>query len=347
MSQVVVVGGGMAGVACAMELGDKGIEVLLVDRNDYLQFQPLLYQVASSQLPAEDVARPLSEVFADHPTVAVVRSSVTAIDFGTRRVTTESGTFGGVDYLVLAAGAQAELLRRHRRRRTFVPAVFRRRCRTAPPAPARSAAGALRTRAPPPEPLNVVIVGGGPTGVETAGAIAELFNALRADGRLGEPGLGAPGRPRQGVAESVLRQVPRVRAGEADRPRRQGHLRRRRHQGRTRNGRAVRRFHPADPNGDLGWRRVGIRRSPASTGATPGRGGRIDVDAGPFGARLRRRLRGRRRRQHPGSRRPRVTAAGFGRPAVREVGGQATSVGADQRPARPRRSTTTTRASWR
>ena len=89
MSQVVVVGGGMAGVACALELGDKGIEVLLIDRNDYLQFQPLLYQVASSQLPAEDVARPLSAVFADHPTVTVVRSPVTAIDFGARRVTTD------------------------------------------------------------------------------------------------------------------------------------------------------------------------------------------------------------------------------------------------------------------
>ena len=48
----------MAGAACASELGRKGVEVLLIDQNDYLQFQPLLYQVASSQLPAEDVARP-------------------------------------------------------------------------------------------------------------------------------------------------------------------------------------------------------------------------------------------------------------------------------------------------
>ena len=59
MTKVVVVGGGMAGVACAAELGDKGVDVLLIDQHDYLQFQPLLYQVASSQLPAEDIARPL------------------------------------------------------------------------------------------------------------------------------------------------------------------------------------------------------------------------------------------------------------------------------------------------
>ena len=64
MADVVIIGGGMAGVACASELAKHDVEVLLVDRNDYLQFQPLLYQVASSQLPAEDVARPLSTVFA-------------------------------------------------------------------------------------------------------------------------------------------------------------------------------------------------------------------------------------------------------------------------------------------
>ena len=57
--RVLVLGGGLAGVACTRELGDEGIEVTLVDRNDYHQFQPLLYQVASSQLPAEDIARPI------------------------------------------------------------------------------------------------------------------------------------------------------------------------------------------------------------------------------------------------------------------------------------------------
>ena len=68
----VVLGGGLAGVAAAKELGGRGLPVVLVDRNDYHQFQPLLYQVATSQLPAEDIARPLRTVFADHPTVDVV-----------------------------------------------------------------------------------------------------------------------------------------------------------------------------------------------------------------------------------------------------------------------------------
>jgi NADH:quinone reductase (non-electrogenic) len=56
--RVLVLGGGLDGVACARQLSDDGVEVTLVDRNDYNQFQPLLYQVASSQLPAEDIARP-------------------------------------------------------------------------------------------------------------------------------------------------------------------------------------------------------------------------------------------------------------------------------------------------
>ena len=55
----------------AHRLGDEGVAVTLVDRNDYQQFQPLLYQVATSQLPAEDIARPHRTIFHDHPTVGV------------------------------------------------------------------------------------------------------------------------------------------------------------------------------------------------------------------------------------------------------------------------------------
>ncbi len=185
MAKVVIVGGGMAGVACASELGRRNVDVVLVDRNDYLQFQPLLYQVATSQLPAEDVARPLQGVFADHPSVSVVRSEVSAIDFARRVVTTADGPLGPADHLVVAAGARpnffgvpgaaehsfplysvldAERLRVHLRDRL--------RAHCAPD--------------PAPEPLSVVVVGGGPTGVETAGAIAELLAALREAGRLGD-----------------------------------------------------------------------------------------------------------------------------------------------------------------
>ena len=72
----VILGGGLAGVAAALKLGDEGVDVTLVDRNDYHQFQPLLYQVASSQLPAEDIARPHRTIFEGYPSVTVVTADV-------------------------------------------------------------------------------------------------------------------------------------------------------------------------------------------------------------------------------------------------------------------------------
>lgn len=183
MTTTVVIGGGMAGVACAAELGRRGQDVVLLDRNDYLQFQPLLYQVASSQLPAEDVARPHSVVFADHPTVTVRTVGVAAIDFAGKAVTLDDGEVVQADYLVLAAGSQPNFfgvpgadehsfplyaVTDAERLRVHLQGLLRVHC----------------SDTPPPEPLNVVIVGGGPTGVETAGAIAELLSALRDEGLL-------------------------------------------------------------------------------------------------------------------------------------------------------------------
>ena len=92
MTTVIVVGGGMAGVACAAELADQDVDVTLIDRHNYTQFQPLLYQVASSQLPAEDIARPLATAFKDQPAVTTVTAEVTGIDPATRTVTTATGS---------------------------------------------------------------------------------------------------------------------------------------------------------------------------------------------------------------------------------------------------------------
>ena len=104
--RVLVLGGGLAGVACARRLGDAGIEVTLVDRNDYHQFQPLLYQVASSQLPAQDIARPHQTIFREHDTVRVVNAHVVQADLSSRSLTLDDGTTLQGSHLVMAAGAR-------------------------------------------------------------------------------------------------------------------------------------------------------------------------------------------------------------------------------------------------
>src|SRR5436189_787569 len=105
---VIVLGGGLAGVACAQALAKAGVATTLVDRNDYHQFQPLLYQVATSQLPAEDIARPHRTIFRDHPTVDVLTADVAQIDLASLSLTTSSGETIGGSHLVVAAGAQPE-----------------------------------------------------------------------------------------------------------------------------------------------------------------------------------------------------------------------------------------------
>jgi NADH dehydrogenase len=190
---VVVLGGGLAGVACAHTLGDAGEPVVLVDRNDYHQFQPLLYQVATSQLPAEDVARPHRAIFHQHPTVRVLTAEAVAVDAAAHRVTLGDGTEVTGSQLVLAAGAQPEFFGVPGAAEhafplySVVDAEGRRGPRPGLGGPPPPAPGTQDAPEPPAGALDVVVVGGGPTGVETAGAVAELMAALTRTGRLAAP----------------------------------------------------------------------------------------------------------------------------------------------------------------
>ena len=176
---VLIVGGGFAGMGCATELAKHHVPVTLLDRNNYHQFQPLLYQVATAELGTTDVTRPLRGAFAKDPSVNVKQLEVTSVDPAARTVTTADGETHTADYLVLAAGAQANFFhtpgaREHafplytvtdaRKLRTRVFEVFE----EADADPSLIARGAL----------NFVIVGAGPTGVETAGALADLVNKV-------------------------------------------------------------------------------------------------------------------------------------------------------------------------
>src|SRR5204862_6729955 len=104
---VIVVGGGFAGVGCVKRLAERdGVRVTLIDRNNYHQFQPLLYQVATSLLAPSDVAFSLRKLFHDSPNVDVKMAEVESLDPATRTVTTTEGECYAGDAIVLAAGSQ-------------------------------------------------------------------------------------------------------------------------------------------------------------------------------------------------------------------------------------------------
>jgi NADH dehydrogenase len=178
---VVIVGGGFAGIACARKLAKSDdVTVTLIDKNDYHQFQPLLYQVATSQLAPVDIAYPLRKAGA-HGGFEVIQAAVVAIDPQRRSVTTAAGDTYQGDFLVLAAGSQAFFFktpgaREHafplyslddaKRLRAMILDAFEEADRD----PSLIEHGALE----------FVIVGGGPTGVEVAGAISEMINTTLA-----------------------------------------------------------------------------------------------------------------------------------------------------------------------
>ncbi len=176
---VVVVGGGFAGATCAERLGKRGIHVTLVDQHNYSQFQPLLYQLATAQVMLLSVAWPLRERFATRTAVDVKLARIASIDPATRSVTSDDGvTFQG-DHLVIAAGSRPNFfdtpgadkwafplyaLADAERLRSRVFSVFE----DADRKPELIERGAL----------NIVVVGGGSTGVETAGALGDLIKEV-------------------------------------------------------------------------------------------------------------------------------------------------------------------------
>ena len=232
--RVVIVGGGFAGVACARQLAKRpDVHVTLIDKNDYHQFQPLLYQVATSMLAAGDIAYPLRKIAAEFDAFDTKRGEVVAVDPVARTVTTRRGETYTGDYLVLAAGSQPNFFGTPGAEHAF-------------PLYSLDDADRLKTRIiqafeeADTDPhladegaLDFVVVGGGPTGVEVAGALSEMINttmvhefpAARAARQ------GPPRRPRQGAPQDVRRQGSRLRGTDpregwrraAPGGRRQGH----------------------------------------------------------------------------------------------------------------------------
>jgi len=174
--RVVVLGGGFGGLRAALGLARANVQVLLLDRKNHHTFQPLLYQVALAALSPADIAAPIRRSVHGKKNIEVLIGNVIGFDLGRRIVHCEEGADVGYDYLVVATGATHSYFG-HDSWATLAPGLktledateIRRRVLLAfALAERESLIEGLNC------PLNFVIVGGGPTGVELAGAIAEI-----------------------------------------------------------------------------------------------------------------------------------------------------------------------------
>ena len=174
--RVVIAGAGFAGLTCARGLKHAPVDVLLVDRNNYHLFTPLLYQVASALLDPGEIARPVRELIRPLGNVEFRQADVTGVDLEHRVLKTSRGTLP-YDYLVLATGAQSDYfgnpsLAKHALGLKMLEEGLAVRNRVLGRVEASQWVGDPEKRR---TLLTFAVVGGGPTGVEMAGALSELI----------------------------------------------------------------------------------------------------------------------------------------------------------------------------
>ncbi len=183
LPHVVVVGAGFAGMKTAQKLAGKPVRVTVVDRRNYHLFQPLLYQVATAGLSPDEIAYPVRAIFQDKKNIDFLLAEVTGVDFDARIIQTERGLLA-YDYLILAAGAAVNFfgnlsLAKNALVLKDVPDAIRLRNHVL-----RMFELAAHEKDPVERQslLTFVVAGGGPTGVESAGALSELIRlVLRKD----------------------------------------------------------------------------------------------------------------------------------------------------------------------
>ena len=189
MPRIVILGAGFGGLFAAKKLARVAADVTVVDRHNYHLFQPLLYQVATAGLPPSDIAWPIRSILSRQKNTSVLLAEVMDIDVARHQVILENESVA-FDYLIVATGSTHSYFG-HEDWATIAPGLksiddathIRRRILTAFERAEMTDDNAVRERL-----LRFVIVGGGPTGVELAGTIAELaHHTLAADFRRIDP----------------------------------------------------------------------------------------------------------------------------------------------------------------
>jgi NADH dehydrogenase len=173
---VVIVGSGFGGLNAALGLARAPVDITVVDRDNYHGFWPLLYQVATAGLGADDIAAPIRSIYSDHPNIRVRVGTVSGVRLDERLVEIDGEPALHYDYLILSAGSSTSTfglpgVEEYAYPLKTLPDAVRLRNHILTTFEQANAAGS----AVDPGALTIVLVGGGPTGVEMAGALSELI----------------------------------------------------------------------------------------------------------------------------------------------------------------------------
>ncbi len=189
-TKVVILGGGFAGLNAAKSLGGANFDVWLIDKTNHHLFQPLLYQVASAALSPGDIAIPIREILKPYPNITVIMGEATQIDKEKNLVILGNGDQIGYEYLIIALGARHSYFGNDQWEqyapglKTLVDALKIREKILMSFEKAERCDSITEAR----KYLNFVIIGGGPTGVEMAGAISEIaYHTMLKDFRRIDP----------------------------------------------------------------------------------------------------------------------------------------------------------------
>jgi NADH dehydrogenase len=175
LKRIVIAGGGFGGITLVKKFRNKNFQVVLIDRNNFHTFQPLLYQVATGELEPDSIAYPLRKIFQGYKNFYFRMAEIQRVDVNAKVLETDAGPIS-YDYLILACGSTNNFFGMDELGAKAMPLKSVTDALDLRSLILQNLEQALEPGADKEELLNIVVAGGGPTGVETAGALCELRN---------------------------------------------------------------------------------------------------------------------------------------------------------------------------